>query len=32
MVDAIIQTGRDLPWIDVDENEPFVWQLSPDGK
>jgi predicted protein tyrosine phosphatase len=32
MVDAIIQTGRDLPWIEVDENEPFVWQLSPDGK
>ena len=28
MVDAIVQTGRGLPWIEVDENEPFIWQMD----
>ena len=23
MRDAVVETGRDLPWIEIDENEPF---------
>ena len=28
---AIAKTGRDLPWIDINEGEPFVMDVQSDG-